>query len=222
MLHRYRLLLLLILYLVLVPKPLFAFWVWTPETNKWVNPKYAVKETPQEQLQYALEFYKDKEYKEAINEFRKLIKHYPRAREAPDAQYHVGLCLEEQGKIFESYKEYQEVIDKYPFSELSAAIVKKQYDIGVDLLENANNRSKFVDAFAGTNYNAIDVFKTVIKNAPYGELAAPSQYKIGLYLIEQGLYQEARDELEKVVNDYPESEWAKAAKYQIAVADSQR
>lgn len=199
-----------------------AFWIWTPETNKWVNPKYAVKETPQEQLQFGLDFYNMKEYKEAIREFRKLIKHYPRAREAPDAQYHIGLSLEEQDKIFEAFNEYQVVIDKYPFSELTATIVQRQYDIGMQLLENANSRGKFMDALVGANYNVIDVFKTVIKNAPYGDLAAPAQYKIGLYLIENGLYQEARDELEKVTNDYPDSEWAKAAKYQIAVADSQR
>ena len=56
----------------------FAFWVWTPETNKWVNPKYSVKDTPSEQLQFALTFYQSKEYKEAIQELRKLIDHYPR------------------------------------------------------------------------------------------------------------------------------------------------
>jgi len=33
-----------------------AFWVWTPETNKWVNPKYSVKGTPQEQLEVGLVF----------------------------------------------------------------------------------------------------------------------------------------------------------------------
>ena len=79
-----------------------------------------------------------------------------------------------------------------------------------------------MDAIAGADYDVIDIFRTVIKNAPYGKLAAPAQYKIGLYLMEKKLYQEARDELEKVINDYPESEWAKAAKYQIAVADSMR
>jgi len=206
---------------VIVPGEL-AFWIWTPETNKWVNPKYSVKETPQEQLQFGLDFYNVKEYKEAIREFQKLIKHYPRAREAPDAQYHIGLSLEMQDKIFEAFNGYQVVIDKYPFSELAATIVQRQYDIGMQLLENANKRGKFMDALVGANYNVIDVLRAVIKNAPYGDLAAPAQYKIGIYLIEKGLYQEARDELEKVINDYPDNEWAKAAKYQIAVADSQR
>ena len=68
-----------------------AFWIWTPETNKWINPKYAVKETPQEQLKVGTDLYEMKEYKQAIREFEKLLKHYPRARQAPDAQYHIGM-----------------------------------------------------------------------------------------------------------------------------------
>lgn len=199
-----------------------AFWIWTPETHKWTNPKYAVKETPQEQLKAGFDLYEAEDCKQAMVEFQKLIKHYPRSREAPDAQYHIGLCFEKQDKLYQAFKEYQTVIDKYPFSELAAEIVKKQYDLGVRFLEGKLNRGKFVDAISGADYNVIDIFKAVIKNAPYGELAAPSQYKIGLYLQEKRLYQEARDEFEKVINDYPDSEWAKAAKYQIAVVDSRR
>lgn len=204
------------------PSNITAFWVWTPETNKWTNPKYAVKDTPQEQLQVGLELYEAKEYKKAIREFEKLLKHYPKARQAPDAQFTIGKCYEDQGALYRAFKEYQVVIDKYPFSELAAEIVRKQYDIGLRLLEGSEKTNRFVKAFSGGEYNVVDVFKGVIKNAPYGELAPPAQYKIGLYLLEKRLYQEARDEFEKVVNDYPDSEWAKAAKYQIALTDARR
>lgn len=200
----------------------FAFWVWTPETNKWENPKYAVKDTPSEQLQYALTFYQSREYKEAIQEFRKLINHYPRAREAADAQYYIGSSWEQMDNPQEAFKNYQEVVDKYPFSERSAEIVGKQYDIAVKLLEGRGKLGLLAQTFSNTDYPAVDMFRAVIKNAPYGKLAAPARYKIGLYFLENAMYQEARDEFEKVMNDYPESEWAKAAKYQIAVSDSKR
>ena len=36
------------------------------------------------------------------------------------------------------------------------------------------------------------------------------------------MYQEARDEFEKTMNDYPNSEWAQASKFQIAMADTSR
>jgi len=222
MMKRYLISLFLIIIL-LFSDNCFAFWVWTPETNKWSNPKYSVKDTPAEQLQEGLNFYENQQYKEAIKEFNKLIKYYPRARQAPDAQFYIGLCLEDQGKLFAAFKGYQQVIDKYPFSERSAEIVRKQYDLGLKFLDGyQRNKSKFKNVFLGNEYNVVDIFKTVIKNAPYGELAAPAQYKIGLYLLEKKLYQEARDEFEKVLNDYPDSEWVKAAKYQIALTDAKR
>ena len=199
-----------------------AFWVWTPETNSWENPKYSVKETPAEQLAFAKGFYDAKEFDRAVAEFKKLLKHYPRTKEAAEAQYGIGMCLETVGKPFEAFKAYQVVIEKYPFSDLSTEVIKKQYEIGNNFLEGRNKRGKFSSVILGSDYDVIEVFRMVIKNAPYGEYAAPSQYKIALYLQEKYLYEEARDEFEKVMNDYPDSEWAKAAKYQIALADAKR
>ncbi len=200
----------------------YPFWVWTPETNKWVNPKYSVKETPQAQLEYAQGFYQSKDYKKAIDEFNKLINNYPKAKEAPEAQYSIGLCLEDQDKLYEAFKAYQQIIEKYPFSERSAEVVTKQFGIGEKILEGEQKKSKFINAMTGGNYDVVDVFRTVIKNSPYGPNAALTQYKIALYLKEKELFQEARDEFEKVINDYPKSEWAKGAQYQIALVDAQR
>lgn len=217
-----RRLLLILLFTLLWAIPGHAFWVWTPQTGKFVNPKYSVKETPKEQLAYALDFYKARDYKKANEELQKLIKNYPRAREAADAQYYLGVILEEQGQYVPAFKSYQMVIDKYPFSDRSGDVVKRQYGIGNALLEGKDKRSKIVTTVIGGEYDVVEIFRSVIKNAPYGELAAPSQYKIGLYLLGKQMYQEARDEFEKTRNDYPDSEWAKAARYQIALADAKR
>lgn len=201
--------------------PSYAFWIWTPETNKWVNPKYAVKDTPKEQLVYAEEFYQQKDYKKALQEYGKLIQHYPKSREAPQAQLGIGQCYEGLNNEYRGFQEYQKIIEKYPFSDLAPEVIERQYKVGEKLLQNPS-KSQFIMTITGGEYDVIDVFRTVIKNAPYGKYAAVSQYKIGLYLSEKKMYQEARDEFEKVVNDYPESEWVKPAKYQIAVVDAAR
>lgn len=199
-----------------------AVWIWTPQTGKFINPKWAVKSTPKEQLEYALAFMSGKKYNQATAELKKLIKHYPRAKEAPEAQYYTGKILEELNKPYDAYKAYQVVIDKYPFSERAGEIVELEYQIANQLLEGRNKRGKLLEVFIGGDDRVIEIFRTVIKNAPYGKYAAVAQYKIGLYLKERGLYDEARDEFEKTMNDYPRSEWAKAAKFQIAIADTKR
>ena len=201
--------------------PSFAFWMWTPETNKWVNPKYAVKDTPQEQLEFSTTYYDQKDYKKALQELEKLIKFYPKAKEAPIAQKYIGLCYEAMDKSYRAFQEYQKVVEKYPFSDLAPDVVERQYKIGEKMLQNPG-KSQFVTTLTGGEYDVIDVFRTVIKNAPYGPYAAVSQYKIGLYLSEKKMYQESRDEFEKVVNDYPESEWVKPAEYQMALVDAAR
>ncbi|MBF0570556.1 MAG: outer membrane protein assembly factor BamD [Candidatus Omnitrophica bacterium] len=210
-----------LIFLIALPSLCRAVWIWTPETGKFINPKWDVKPTPEDQLEYAQSFKDQGNCKKAIAEFKKLIKAYPRAKEAPEAEFFTGQCLESMNKPFEAYQAYQLVIDKYPFSERAAQIVALEYNIANHLLEN-KGRSKWAEAVVGSDSRVIEIFRTVIKDAPYGKLAAISQYKIGLYLKEKGLYQEARDEFEKTMNDYPASEWAQAAKFQIAMADTSR
>ncbi len=207
---------------VLFPAYAQAFWVWTPETNKWTNPKYSVKDTPMEQLEVAKILFVQKDYAPAIKEFQKLVKNYPKAREAAEAQYYIGMSHELTGNYYEGFKSYQVVIDKYPFSERAAEIVDRQFNIAMNLMEGKYNKSKWAQVVTGGDYQVIEIFRQVIKNAPYGKLAGEAQYKIGLYLKERKLYQEARDEFEKTINDYPNTEWAKAAKYQIALTDALR
>jgi len=172
-------------------------------------------------LEYAQSFKDQGNCKKAIAEFKKLIKVYPRAKEAPEAEFFIGQCLEDMTKPYEAYQAYQLVIDKYPFSERAAQIVGLEYNIANHLLEN-KGRSKWAETVVGSDDRVIEILRTVIKDAPYGKYAAISQYKIGLYLKEKGMYQEARDEFEKTMNDYPTSEWAQASKFQIAMADTAR
>jgi len=208
-------------FLVLFPSSSPADWIWTPETGKFINPKWAVKPTPGDQLEFAQSFRDRGNCKKAIGEFKKLIRAYPRAKEAPEAEFFTGQCLEDMNKPYEAYQAYQLVIDKYPFSERAAQIVSQEYNLANHLLEN-KGRGKWAETVVGSDDRVIEILRTVIKDAPYGKYAAISQYKIGLYLKEKGMYQEARDEFEKTMNDYPNSEWAQASKFQIAMADTSR
>jgi TolA-binding protein len=121
--------------LLLLPSTAHAFWIWTPETNKWTNPKYSVKDTPLEQLDVAKRLFEQKNYPLVIKECNKLVKHYPRSREAAEAQYYIGRSQEALGNYYEGFKAFQVVIDKYPFSERAAEIVDNQFNIAVSLME---------------------------------------------------------------------------------------
>ncbi len=192
----------------------FAFWIWTPQSKKWTNPKYAPKESPQEQLVFAKSYYEAEDYETAMREFNKLIKHYPDAVETPEAQFHVGLCLEEFGKYYEAYQAYQKVIDKYPFSTRTQDVLEREYIVAQKLVDY---RTSFIGINMTGETAAVEIFRQIIENAPYGKYAVASQYKIGLVNKAKGFFHDATEEFQKVVDNYPESEWADPAKFQIAL-----
>lgn len=112
---RTTIILIILLILGLSFSPAQAYWIWTPKTGKWINPKTAVKSTPEAQFELAKNLYDRKNYEEAQREFKKLLKHYPKSKEAAEGQYYLGLTEDAKGNLYDAYQAYQKVIDKYPF-----------------------------------------------------------------------------------------------------------
>jgi outer membrane protein assembly factor BamD len=209
-----RKIVLTLLIIGLTISPSYAYWIWTPKTGKWVNPKAAPKSSPQGQCEYAKAFYDNKKYEDAKREFKKLIKAYPKAAEAAEGQYYLGLIEETQGNLYEAFKAYQKVIDKYPFSERIQQIIEREYKIG-DIFTSGAKR-KALGITLPVENPAIEIFTKVVDNSTYGPLAPKAQYKLGLVLKELGRSYEAEEAFNKVIANYPESEWVEPAKFQLA------
>lgn len=165
-------------------------------------------------MKFALGYFEIKDYETAYNEFKKLVKYFNDAVEAPEAQYYMGRSLEEMNKYYEAFQAYQKVIDKYPFTERTDDVLRQEYIVAQKLLDYRKNIVGL--NFTGENA-ALDIFRKIIENAPYGKFAASSQYKIGLTLKAKGDFTEATSEFQKVLDNYPNSEWAEPAKFQIAI-----
>lgn len=209
-----RIILSLCVILCLAVTPVYSFWIWTPKTGKWVNPKNLPKDSPKAQFEYSKGFYDEKKYEEAIREFKKLIKAYPKSFEASEAQYYLGLAEEERGNLYEAYLAYQRVIDKYPFSERIKEVIEKEYNIAEKFI--SGYKRKALGITLPVEDPSIEILTKVVENSTYGPLAAKAEYKLGLVL--QGLqrYYEAEDAFSKVIANYPDSEWAEPSKFQIA------
>src|SRR3990172_8139979 len=54
------------LFLSCIIQSAYPFWIWTPESSRWVNPKASVKPNPKEQLKFIQELYRQAKYKETI------------------------------------------------------------------------------------------------------------------------------------------------------------
>ena len=209
-----RIILSLLIISFLSIQPAYSYWIWTPKSGKWVNPKNLSKDNPKEQFVYAKSFFDNNKYEEAKREFHKLLKAFPKSAEAAESQYYLGLAEEGQGKLYEAYQAYQMVIDKYPFSERIGEIIEREYKIGEKFM--AGEKRKALGVTLPVENPAIEIFGKVVENSTYGTLAPQAQYKLGLVLKGLMRYYEAEEEFNKVVSRYPDSEWSAAAKFQIA------
>ncbi|MBI3010063.1 MAG: hypothetical protein HYY57_03655, partial [Candidatus Omnitrophica bacterium] len=69
----HRIILAIVLVSFIAAPSAFAAWVWSPQTG-WVGPGGAVKDSPQEQLVFAVAFFDRKDYEKARGEFKKLLR----------------------------------------------------------------------------------------------------------------------------------------------------
>jgi TolA-binding protein len=199
---------------VFIGTPAQAYWIWTPKTGKFVNPKTEVKSTPQSQFEFAKRLLEGKSYEEAKKEFKKLIKSYPKAVEAAESQYFLGVIDEAQGNLYGAFQAYQKVIDKYPFSERIGEINEREFKIGEEFMSGA--KRKAFGMSLPVDHPSIEIFTKIVENSAYGPLAPKAQYKLGLVLKSQQRWYDAEEAFNKVVTSYPDSEWAGPAKFQLA------
>ena len=205
---------LLAIFLCLSLSSAYPYWIWTPKTGKWVNPKHGVKPNPKEQFEFAKSLYDLKKYEDCLREFKKLIKAYPKSFEASESQYYLGLTEEARGNLYEAFQAFQKVIDKYPFSERIQEIIEREYKIGERFM--SGEKRKALGVVLPVDNPAIEIFGKVVDNSTYGPLAPKAQYQLGLVLKGLQRYYEAEDAFTKVISNYPTSEWVSAAQYQIA------
>ena len=68
---------------------------------------------------------------------------------------------------------------------------------------------------------AIELYKHIVKNAPFGTYGAEAQFQMGEVYKSQGEYEEAQKAFQTVVDEYPNSELVGKARYQIAACSMQ-
>ncbi len=201
--------------ILFLPQRSFSFWIWSPKTNKWKNPKISPKPTPAEQFQHAKKFFDIHDYSKAIKEFQKVVKYFKGSKEAGLALYYIGLSFENLKKDLKAFKVYKKLLESYPFFENVEEVYKRLYEIGERL------EKKKLQRFLGVELKppALLVFKTLAEVGAYSEYAAKALYKEGIILMGLNRFLEAQKCFEKIIEEYPDSDWIKLAKFQLALCN---
>jgi len=198
--------------LILYQSLVFAYWEWTPKTRRWINPKFAVAGTAREQFQVAETARKAGRTEQAIREYQKVLKHFPRSEYAAASHLALAEIYAASGDKEREFQHYQKLITEYPDSDLVAVALKRQTALAEETLKAKTNR--FLQILRGKDYLTRKM-EQVITNNPFGEEMAERCYQLATFYTEIGEYDKAQETLEKLLRDFPGTRAALQARYQI-------
>ena len=155
-----------------------------------------------DQLDVAQQAFDKKDYSLALKAAKHTVNKWPLSDYAPQAQYLVGRCFEEQKKDELAFKEYQAVLTKYPKIENYEEILKRQYEICNRFLGGQWFKLwGYVPAFPSMEKTA-EMYQQLIKNGPYSEVAAQAQMNIGAAHEKQGRFLNNEEPFVQAVKAY--------------------
>lgn len=192
-----------------------AFWIFTPKDKKFVNPKFAVKDTPEEQFEWAMRFYESGDFKRASEEFTRLTDSYKDSDVAPEAQYYAARAYEEQGRYWFAYQSYKKTIDNYPYTRRMDEIIERLYNLA-NTVENVETAKIMGIELSESMERSAQMYKTIVDSSPFSPYADKSLYKMGDVYRRMRKYNDAIQAYEKIMQDYPESPLVAEARYQLA------
>ncbi len=192
-----------------------AAWVWTPQTRRWINPKYAPKDTPQAQMDWAVGFFEAQDYLRSAKEFLRLVGAYPRSELAPEAQYLAGVSFELTKRLGPAFTAHKRLIEIYPFSPRFQDAVEREFLVGEQLFQGERLRLVGPIKLAGLD-KAIEIYEHVVQHAPYGAYGPKARLRLGECFLRERRYEEAQRAFQRVVDDYPTSPLVEEAKFRVA------
>ena len=205
-----------LIFILLLPHSFaFADWVWSPEQGKFVNTQSETQSGADDIFDNALDLYKEKKLDKAAEQFKIVLKQYPKSRVAPESQYRLGTILEETGDFVEAHKAYQALIKAYPQSERFEEVIEREYQIGTMFLSGKKGKLLGLDIRPSLPL-AIEVFKQIVAAAPYGAFGDKAQFDLGVAYQKSGRFDDSLEAYQNLIDQYPKSNLVRQARLRMA------
>ena len=205
----------LALTIFVMPEAGFSYYIWSPESGKFVSSESQSQDYADELFQQAASYQKQNKVDRAIEEFQNLLRKYPTAPNASEAQYQIGLIFEERKDYDKAVEAYKKVTENYPQSERADAVTERLFKIGNLYMTGEKAKIAGLSIKSGLP-KAVDIFEHIVKTAPYNTYGDQAQFNAGLTYKKMGQHQNAIDAFQKIIDQYPNSVLLDDARYQIA------
>ncbi len=148
-------------------------------------------------------FLKQGEFKEAINEFQKIVKESDDKIIKVSALCQIGDAYQDSGEYEKAQETYDNILKNYPDSYYSDYV---QYQLGITLLK-------------GSNYDgAIISFLALKKNYPESKLLDDASYALGLTYFQRQDYNSSKENFERFQEEFKDSNLRPQALYLLGTS----
>ena len=192
-----------------------ADWVWSPDQGKFINSASDTQSDADDIFDNALDLYKEKKLDKATEQFKIILKKFPKSRVSPEAQYRIGTIFEERSDYVEAHKAYQALIKSYPQSERFDEVIEREYQIGSMFLSGKKGKLLGLEIRPSLPL-AIEVFQKIVEAAPYGAFGDKSQFSLGVAYQKSGRFDDALEAFQTLIDQYPQSTLLKQARLEMA------
>lgn len=160
------------------------------------------RDQAKEQLAVANEAFESKDYSLASRCASYLLRKWPLSDYAPDAQYLLARCLENDGNDEKAFAEYQKMFTKYPKSDKLNDALQRQYQIGLRFLGGQRFRLWGYIPFLPSMEKTAGLFEKIVASGPYSEVAPHAQLRVGAAYEKDKNYPEAVTAYERAADRY--------------------
>lgn len=159
---------------------------------------------------------------EALERYRKIVRLYPQTKIAPAAQLKIGELFSGNREFEEAFNAYQDVIDKFPASNLFTPAIEGQFAVVQRvLIEDRRYQRRRADRpkTLPSLETASEMLKRILRNGRYAPFSPDVQYQLAVTLDRQGDDRQAIEEFWRFLANYAEDDLADDAAFQIGFVE---
>ncbi|MCU0789055.1 MAG: outer membrane protein assembly factor BamD [Verrucomicrobia bacterium] len=173
-------------------------WIYEPagSTGAWR------RDRAKDQLIVAQDAYDRESYGLALKAAKRTVKTWPLSDYAPQAQELVAKSYDAKGDPQRAFKEYQNLVEKYPMRANYEEVTRQQYLIANQFLAGKWFKLWGLIPYPPSMDRVAGMYEKIVKNGPYSDIAPEAQLKVGAAREKQKHYDEAVQAYETAADRY--------------------
>ncbi len=158
------------------------------------------------------------EYKKARKLLTRINVHHRTASCAPRARFMTAQSFEQEEDYRDAFKQYQRVVEDFAGSPLYMKALAAQLEMAHRAAKGELKGEVLWGAWKVNMDSSVVIewFRTIIKNAPYNEMAASTTSILAQYFMDRERFSDARVTYSLIVENYPNSKYAPGAQLMVA------